>query len=128
MPLLDIHEDRSLYVLEGAIKVADDLFDAGRMVVFRPGDAVSITTGSQGARVMVLGATPERGHATSAGTLWRLRANVLARRKRHGDQRIGAMAGFNCRPAMIRNLFRYHEKRGRCRALHFFIKMQVACA
>ncbi|MTH64234.1 pirin family protein [Paracoccus shanxieyensis] len=55
LPLPDNHEDRGVYVTEGQITVADQTFDAGRMMVFRPGDAISLTAGPMGARLMVLG-------------------------------------------------------------------------
>jgi len=54
-PLPDNHEDRGIYVTEGSIEVAGDTFPAGRMMVFRPGDAISAKAGPQGARLMVLG-------------------------------------------------------------------------
>ena len=54
-PLPDNHEDRGIYVTEGSIEVAGDTFEAGRMMVFRPGDAISAKAGPQGARLMVLG-------------------------------------------------------------------------
>jgi redox-sensitive bicupin YhaK (pirin superfamily) len=37
------------------VAIAGDIFEAGRMVVFRPGDGISITAGMQGARLIVLG-------------------------------------------------------------------------
>ncbi len=55
LPLPDNHEDRGVYVLQGSVTVGGQDFDAGRMLVFRPGDGVSIKAGPQGARVMVLG-------------------------------------------------------------------------
>lgn len=55
LPLPDNHEDRGLYVVDGAIEVAGDTYEAGRMMVFRPGDAITITAGPLGARVMALG-------------------------------------------------------------------------
>ena len=55
LPLPDNHEDRGAYVVEGSITVAGETFEAGRMMVFRPGDRVSMTAGGQGARVMLLG-------------------------------------------------------------------------
>jgi redox-sensitive bicupin YhaK (pirin superfamily) len=55
LPLPDDHEDRGLYVVEGAISVAGQTFEAGRMMVFRPSDAISIAAGPQGARLMLLG-------------------------------------------------------------------------
>jgi len=55
LPLPDNHEDRGLYVVDGAIEVAGEPYEAGRMMVFRPGDAITITAGPRGARLMVLG-------------------------------------------------------------------------
>jgi len=55
LPLPDNHEDRGLYVVDGAIEVAGESYEAGRMMVFRPGDAITITAGPLGARLMALG-------------------------------------------------------------------------
>jgi redox-sensitive bicupin YhaK (pirin superfamily) len=54
-PLPDDHEDRGIYVTEGAIEVAGDRFEAGRMMVFRPGDRIAAKAGPRGARLMALG-------------------------------------------------------------------------
>ncbi|WP_377506118.1 pirin family protein [Octadecabacter sp. R77987] len=61
IPLPDNHEDRGAYVLEGAVDVAGQRFDAGRMMVFRPGDQVSLRAGDQGARIMLLGGATLNG-------------------------------------------------------------------
>ena len=55
IPLPDDHEDRGVYVLDGSVSVAGQDFDGGRMMVFRPGDRVSLRAGPQGARVLLLG-------------------------------------------------------------------------
>lgn len=55
LPLPDNHEDRGVYVLEGEVTVAGQTFEAGRMMVFRPGDRLSLRAGPQGARLMLLG-------------------------------------------------------------------------
>ena len=55
MPLPDDHEDRGLYVVEGSTTVAGQTFGAGQMVVFRPGDQITVTGGESGARVLALG-------------------------------------------------------------------------
>lgn len=55
LPLPDDHEDRGIYVVQGSITIADQNFDAGRMMVFRPGDRVTVGAGDQGARLMILG-------------------------------------------------------------------------
>ncbi|MFA8442524.1 pirin family protein [Yoonia sp.] len=61
LPLPDNHEDRGAYVLEGAVEIAGESFAAGRMMVFRPGDRVSMKAGPQGARVMLLGGATMEG-------------------------------------------------------------------
>jgi redox-sensitive bicupin YhaK (pirin superfamily) len=55
LPLPDDHEDRAIYVLEGAIEVAGENYPAGRMMVFRPGDRIRVTASATGARLMLLG-------------------------------------------------------------------------
>lgn len=61
LPLPDDHEDRGIYVVEGAIIVAGEDYAAGRMMVFRPGDRISVTAGAQGARLMLLGGATLNG-------------------------------------------------------------------
>ena len=55
IPLPDDHEDRGVYVLAGSVTVGGQSFEAGRMLVFRPGDRISLRAGDQGARIMLLG-------------------------------------------------------------------------
>ncbi|SDZ37295.1 hypothetical protein SAMN05444004_11211 [Jannaschia faecimaris] len=55
IPLPDDHEDRGVYVLSGEVSVGGQRFEAGRMMVFRPGDALSLKAGGQGARILLLG-------------------------------------------------------------------------
>ncbi|MEM7643413.1 MAG: pirin family protein [Pseudomonadota bacterium] len=55
IPLPDDHEDRGVYILDGAVTVAGETFEAGRMMVFRPGDKLSLKAAPQGARLMLLG-------------------------------------------------------------------------
>ncbi len=61
MPLPDNHEDRGAYVLEGSVEIAGETYDQGKMMVFRPGDSVSMKAGPQGARVMLLGGATMEG-------------------------------------------------------------------
>ena len=61
IPLPDDHEDRGAYVVEGEVSLAGDSFAAGRMMVFRPGDRVSLRAGPQGARLMLLGGATLEG-------------------------------------------------------------------
>lgn len=55
IPLPDDHEDRGVYVVAGSIFVAGQQFQQGQMMVFRPGDAITLEAGDSGARVMALG-------------------------------------------------------------------------
>ncbi|WP_103172501.1 pirin family protein [Paracoccus sp. SY] len=54
-PLPADHEDRGIYVTEGSIRIAGQDFEAGQMMVFRPGDAITVQAGDRGARLMALG-------------------------------------------------------------------------
>jgi redox-sensitive bicupin YhaK (pirin superfamily) len=55
LPLPDNHEDRGVFILQGQITVGGQEFEAGRMLVFRPGDRISLRAGEGGARIMLLG-------------------------------------------------------------------------
>lgn len=61
IPLPDDHEDRGVYVVGGTVSVAGQDFEAGQMMVFRPGDRVSLRAGGQGARVLLLGGATLNG-------------------------------------------------------------------
>jgi redox-sensitive bicupin YhaK (pirin superfamily) len=61
LPLPDEHEDRGIYILDGQVSCAGQVFDAGRMLVFRPGDRISVRAGDQGARLMLLGGATLEG-------------------------------------------------------------------
>ncbi|WP_298836207.1 pirin family protein [uncultured Roseobacter sp.] len=61
IPLPDEHEDRGVYVVTGSVTVAGETFDAGQMMVFRPGDRISLKAGAGGARLMLLGGATLNG-------------------------------------------------------------------
>ncbi|MEM5493740.1 pirin family protein [Hoeflea sp. AS16] len=48
-------EERALYLLEGEIEIAGDRFGPDQLLVFRPGDAITVTAGAKGARMMLFG-------------------------------------------------------------------------
>ena len=54
LPLEAATEDRAIYVLSGEISVAGQSFEPGRMMVFRPGDAITVTA-ERASRIMLLG-------------------------------------------------------------------------
>ena len=61
LPMPDDHEDRGIYIVEGSISIAGQDFEAPQMMVFRPGDRITVAAGERGARLMILGgATLER--------------------------------------------------------------------
>lgn len=61
LPLPMDHEDRGIYVSAGAVEIAGEIFEAGRMMVFRPGDEITVTAGPMGARLMALGGATLNG-------------------------------------------------------------------
>ena len=56
LPLDAGHEERALYVIDGAIDIAGDKFEPGRLLVFKPGDAITIAAASDTHFVIVGGA------------------------------------------------------------------------
>lgn len=54
-PLPTDHEDRGIYITEGSIRIAGQEYEAGQMMVFRPGDQITVAAGDRGARLMALG-------------------------------------------------------------------------
>ena len=58
------HEERAAWVAEGHIEVGGDVFDAGQMLVFRPGGVVAIKA-LNAARLILFG-----GEAMDARHVW----------------------------------------------------------
>jgi redox-sensitive bicupin YhaK (pirin superfamily) len=54
LPLGAEHEERGLYLISGEIEIAGDRFERGRLLIFRPGDAITIKALAP-SRFMVLG-------------------------------------------------------------------------
>ncbi|MEC9367669.1 MAG: pirin family protein [Pseudomonadota bacterium] len=54
LPLPADHEERAVYVVSGEIDIAGDVFEAGRLLIFRPGDEITMTA-RIASRVMLLG-------------------------------------------------------------------------
>lgn len=53
-PLDPDHEERGIYVVEGAIEIGGQQFEAPQLLVFRPGDRITVTA-VRAARLMFLG-------------------------------------------------------------------------
>ena len=60
LPLPAEHEERAVYVVAGAVEVAGDRFAAGKLLVFRPGDAITLVA-AEPARLLLLGGEPMDG-------------------------------------------------------------------
>ncbi len=60
LPLDPDYDERAVYVASGSIDIAGDTFGEGRLLVFRPGDRISILATSQ-TRLMLLGGEPMDG-------------------------------------------------------------------
>ena len=59
-PLPD-HEDRGIYILSGSVTEGAQTYDAGAMLIYRPGDQISVRAGGQGARLVALGGATMAG-------------------------------------------------------------------
>ncbi|QIJ75894.1 pirin family protein [Methylobacterium sp. NI91] len=55
LPMPEDHEDRGIYIVEGSISVVGRDYEAAQMMVFRPGDRITVAAGDRGARLMILG-------------------------------------------------------------------------
>ena len=60
LPLDPDYDERAVFIASGEIDIAGETFTAGRLLVFRPGDRISILAVSQ-ARLMLLGGEPMDG-------------------------------------------------------------------
>ncbi|MGA0532434.1 pirin family protein [Hansschlegelia sp. KR7-227] len=59
-PIEAVYEERALYTIDGVIEIAGDAFEAGRLLILRPGDAVAVRARSD-ARFMLFGGEPMEG-------------------------------------------------------------------
>jgi redox-sensitive bicupin YhaK (pirin superfamily) len=60
LPIDATHEERAAWLMEGIVEIAGDLFEPGRLVVFHPGDALTLIARTP-ARLMLLGGEPMDG-------------------------------------------------------------------
>lgn len=59
-PLDAGYEERGIYVVEGSIEIAGQLFTAPQLLIFRPGDRITVKA-TQASRIMYLGGTSADG-------------------------------------------------------------------
>jgi redox-sensitive bicupin YhaK (pirin superfamily) len=60
LPLDPSYDERAIYTVSGVIEIAGDTFGPGQLLVFRPGDRISVRA-TEAARFMVLGGEPMDG-------------------------------------------------------------------
>jgi redox-sensitive bicupin YhaK (pirin superfamily) len=60
VPLDAGYEERAIYVVEGEIGIAGDRFGEGRLLVFKPGDRITVRA-SKPSRIVMLGGAPMDG-------------------------------------------------------------------
>ncbi|MDP1911420.1 MAG: pirin-like C-terminal cupin domain-containing protein, partial [Hyphomicrobium sp.] len=60
LPLDADYDERAIYVVSGEIDIAGEAFGGGRLLVFKPGDRISVLAASQ-ARIILLGGEPMDG-------------------------------------------------------------------
>ncbi len=60
VPLPAEHEERAIYIAAGTIAIAGDAFESGRLLVFRPGDEITVTAMAP-SRLLFLGGEPMDG-------------------------------------------------------------------
>jgi redox-sensitive bicupin YhaK (pirin superfamily) len=60
LPLDADYEERAIYVVSGEIDIAGDSFGPGRLLIFKPGDRISVPALSN-ARLMLVGGDPMDG-------------------------------------------------------------------
>ena len=60
LPLDPDYDERAVYIVSGEIDIAGETFEAGRLLVFKPGDRISILAASN-VRLMLIGGEPMDG-------------------------------------------------------------------
>ncbi|MDX2204077.1 MAG: pirin family protein [Hyphomicrobiaceae bacterium] len=60
LPLDPDYDERAIYVASGSIDIAGDTFEEGRLLIFKPGDRISVLATSQ-ARLVIVGGDPMDG-------------------------------------------------------------------
>jgi len=60
VPLDPDYEDRAVYIVDGELDIAGDRFEGPRLLVFRPGDRITMTA-VRATRAMLLGGATMEG-------------------------------------------------------------------
>ena len=57
LPVDAEHEERAAFVVEGSLEIGGEVYEAGELVVFRPGEAVALTARTAAKVILLGGAT-----------------------------------------------------------------------
>jgi redox-sensitive bicupin YhaK (pirin superfamily) len=57
VPLDPVYDERAIYTVAGEVEIAGDIFGPAQLLVFRPGDRITIRANTD-ARFMALGGEP----------------------------------------------------------------------
>ena len=60
LPLDADHDERAIYIVDGTIDIAGDKFEAGRLLVFKPGDKITVKAVTD-AHFVIVGGAPMDG-------------------------------------------------------------------
>ncbi|WP_417770917.1 pirin family protein [Stappia sp.] len=61
-PVDATHEERGIFTVSGTVEISGERFEAGQLLVFRPGDRITVTAEGPGAaRFLILGGEPMDG-------------------------------------------------------------------
>ncbi len=60
VPLSAEYQERAIYIASGTVEIAGDRFESGRLLVFRPGDEITVA-GIEPGRLLFLGGEPADG-------------------------------------------------------------------
>jgi redox-sensitive bicupin YhaK (pirin superfamily) len=60
VPMPPVHEERAVYIAGGAVEIAGDRFEPGRLLVFKPGGEVTLAA-TEPSRLLFLGGEPMDG-------------------------------------------------------------------
>jgi redox-sensitive bicupin YhaK (pirin superfamily) len=60
LPIDADHEERALYVIDGTVDIAGDKFEPGRLLVFKPGDRITVAAATD-AHFVIAGGAPMDG-------------------------------------------------------------------
>ena len=112
VPLDADHEERAIYVVDGEIEIAGDRHEAPQLLIFRPGDRITVQA-TKPARMMFLGGDALEGPRQSGGISSPPARNASSRPNRTGKPAASHTcrrntSSFRCRNEWL-NCFERHS-------------------